>query len=213
MSGDAFEIVPCGDDAFRVLCGPGAVRHALADRLRGTGEWVSVVVGKRNVTVEYDPHAERGFEASERLKDIIATPGVSAVAVGRHHVLEAEFGGLAGPDLDALADRLGVTEAELVERIEGSKLEVDMLGFTPGFAYVAGLDASLEAERLANPRQRVDAGSIGLITGQIGLYALAGPAGWPIVGRVLQPLFDRSAADPFVLKAGDTLTLRGPRVP
>ena len=47
-----------------------------------------------------------------------------------------------------------------------------------------------------------------MITGQVGLYALEGPGGWPIVGRVLAPLFDRSQADPFLMAPGDEVVIR-----
>jgi allophanate hydrolase len=83
-----------------------------------------------------------------------------------------------------------------------------MLGFTPGFAYLSGLSPDIVSERLAHPRARVAAGSVGLITGQIGLYALDGPGGWPIIGRILNPLFDRERTEPFVLLAGDNVQLR-----
>ena len=83
-----------------------------------------------------------------------------------------------------------------------------MLGFTPGFAYLSGLSPMLLAERLAKPRVRVPAGSIGLITGQVGLYALEGPGGWPIIGRLQVPLFDRAAPNPFRLAPGDGVVLR-----
>ena len=118
------------------------------------------------------------------------------------------FGGEAGPDLAALAERLGQTEEQIIHIFERQTLRVDMLGFTPGFAYLTGLDPALVSERLAHPRARVAAGSIGLITGQVGLYALEGPGGWPIVGRVLAPLFDRTRPDPFLMAPGDEVVIR-----
>ena len=207
MSGARFEISACGDDALRILCGGGDIRHVLARQLAASAAWIDVVPGKENVTVSFDPHAERMADAQARLKTNIDFLSKGTMRGGARHTLPAEFGGQTGPDLTALATRLGRTEADIVEEVARATLTVDMLGFTPGFAYLTGLDPSLASERLAHPRSQVPAGSIGLITGQIGLYALDGPGGWPIIGRVVSPLFDRTRSDPFVLRPGDSVEL------
>ena len=77
-----------------------------------------------------------------------------------------------------------------------------MLGFTPGFAYIGGLDERLNIDRLPEPRQHVPAGSVGIAGGRSGLYSLPGPGGWPLVGRTSRKLFDATADDPFTLSAG-----------
>lgn len=213
MTPARFAIVACGDDALRVLCGEGDVRHAIARQLRMEPRWREIVPGKQDVTVAFDPHAEGMDEAVARLSAALAEISETAQVASKTHVLDADFGGSAGPDLARIAEASGKTQAEIVQLIEGSLLTVDLLGFTPGFAYLAGLDPALQAERLTHPRAQVAAGSIGLITGQIGLYALEGPGGWPIVGRVTTTLFDRSSTDPFRLQPGDRVTLRGKGVP
>ena len=101
--------------------------------------------------------------------------------------------------------RLALRPGDLIARLMQASFTVDFIGFTPGFAYLSGLDASLNVSRLASPRVRVPAGSIGMITGQAGLYTLEGPGGWPLIGQVREPLFDPSADDPFRLGAGDTV--------
>ena len=213
MTPARFAIVACGDDALRVLCGSGDVRHAIARQLRRDANWREIVPGKQDVTIAFDPHAEGMEKARMRLSIALANLDDAAQAAANEHVLEADFGGSAGPDLARIAEAAGKTQAEIVRLIEGSLLSVDLLGFTPGFAYLAGLEPELQAERLSHPRAQVPAGSIGLITGQIGLYALEGPGGWPIVGRVRTPLFDKSRDNPFRLQPGDRVTLRGKGAP
>jgi KipI family sensor histidine kinase inhibitor len=213
MTPARFAIVACGDDALRVLCGSGDVRHTIARQLRQDARWREIVPGKQDVSVTFDPHAEGMQVAHIRLIAALAKLDVAAQVATKTHVLEAKFGGSAGPDLERVAEDNGKTQVEIVGLIESSMLSVDLLGFTPGFAYLAGLDPSLHAERLTHPRAQVPSGSIGLITGQIGLYALEGPGGWPIVGRVQTPLFDKSSEDPFQLQPGDRVTLRGSLAP
>ncbi|MEQ9505681.1 MAG: carboxyltransferase domain-containing protein [Hyphomonas sp.] len=208
MNASAFDIIPCGDDALRIVCGAGDIRYALASQLVNDDAWQEIVPGKADLTVAFDPHTESMSAAMARLRDALQSSASFTLPAPRRIELTATFGGAEGPDLEALAERLGRSAEDILTTVEASKLKVDMLGFTPGFAYLTGLDQGLTSERLANPRPRVPAGSIGLITGQIGLYALDGPGGWPIIGRVNTPLFDRFASEPFLLSPGDEVAIR-----
>jgi KipI family sensor histidine kinase inhibitor len=208
MNAAEFGITACGDDALRIDCGAGEIRFQLARQLASSDAWLEVVPGKADVTVAFDPHTESMDLAVARLRGSLQSGEPLAPAPTRRMELPAHFGGVDGPDMDMLAQRLGRSPDDIIEAILGSKLTVDMLGFTPGFAYLVGLDPALVSERLANPRPRVPAGSIGLITGQLGLYALDGPGGWPIIGRVSTPLFDRTAETPFRLNPGDEVVIR-----
>ncbi len=204
-------IIALGDDALTILCGAGEIRHRIAQALRCGGAWLEVVSGKEDVTVAFDPHAEGLDEAKARLRAQLAALSYVELVEPRTHELIADFAGSTGPDLTSLAERMNVTEDALIGQVEQSVLTVDMLGFTPGFAYLTGLAPELVAERLPSPRPRVPAGSIGLVTGQIGLYALEGPGGWPLIGQLRAPLFDRYSANPFLLSAGDRVVLRRAR--
>ena len=112
------------------------------------------------------------------------------------------YGGDHGPDLEALCDRLDLTKDEFVRLHTGSEYRVDMLGFTPGFAFIGDLDERLHVPRRREPRQRVAAGSIGIADGRTGIYALRSPGGWMLVGRTPATLFDATANEPFRLHAG-----------
>ena len=84
----------------------------------------------------------------------------------------------------------------------GCEYTVDMVGFTPGFAFIGGLDERLHVPRRKEPRQRVEAGSVGIADGRTGLYAMASPGGWTLIGRTPCKLFDPRVEPPFVLGAG-----------
>lgn len=206
-------IAPCGDDALRIAPDQAGQRHALAAHLRACGTWTEVVAGRATVTVQFDPARLPMAQARALLAAQLARPWPVPAGAAAPQALVARFGGEDGPDLAQVAAGSGLAAAEVVRRLCASPLRVDLVGFTPGFAYLDGLDPALQASRLATPRPRVAAGSIGLISGQVGLYALPGPGGWPLVGRLCTPLFDAAATAPFLLQAGQSVRLvdAGPR--
>ena len=65
-----------------------------------------------------------------------------------------------------------------------------MLGFQPGFAYLAGLPGALNAPRLATPRKHAPARSVAIADGMCAAYPFDSPGGWRLIGRTPAPLFD-----------------------
>ena len=106
------------------------------------------------------------------------------------------------PDIEQLAHVKGITVDEVINIHSSKEYRVYMLGFLPGFSYMGEID-----ERIAMPRQPqpkpVAAGSIGIAGIQTGIYPLASPGGWQIIGRTPLQLFDPSKEDPTLLKTGD----------
>ena len=79
---------------------------------------------------------------------------------------------------------------------------VYMLGFTPGFPYLGGMDERIATPRLTKPRTRIPAGSVGIAGSQTGFYPLETPGGWQLIGRTPVKAFDPAAKTPFLLEAG-----------
>lgn len=202
------EIRHIGDDALALKVEGRTERHAIARHLRETGTWMDVVPGKLEVSVQFDPYRFSPAAARERLVEEASEATLDTVNALEPVNLVARVGQMDSPDLEAVCAANDLSVDEFLRRIEESPLIVDMMGFQPGFAYVAGVDAELRAERLAMPRQRVAAGSVGFLTGQVGLYSLAGPGGWPIIGRITEALFDRSASHQFLLAPGVPIRLK-----
>ena len=113
------------------------------------------------------------------------------------------YGGSFGPDLADWARHGGFTPEEGIARHTGGDYRVAMLGFAPGFPYLMGLDPALAMPRLATPRARIPAGSVGIGGGQTGVYPAAGPGGWRLLGRTPLRLFDPGASPPALLAPGD----------
>ena len=118
------------------------------------------------------------------------------------------YGGAHGPDLDFVARHNGLTPAEVVAIHSAGEYPVYMLGFTPGFPYLGGLDARIAAPRLETPRSRVPAGSVGIAGSQTGIYSLDSPGGWRLIGWTPLRLFDPAADPPALLNVGDVVKFR-----
>ena len=108
-----------------------------------------------------------------------------------------------GPDLAEVATHCGLTPDEVVGRHTKGHYVVYFIGFQPGFAYLGGLDPALHTPRRAEPRVAVPAGSVGIGGAQTGIYPLATPGGWQLIGRTALPLFDPQAEPPTLLAPGD----------
>jgi len=113
------------------------------------------------------------------------------------------YGGEHGPDLQHVADHCGLTVEDVVTAHCSPLYLVYMLGFTPGFPYLGGMSERIATPRLAVPRMEIPAGSVGIADRQTGIYPIASPGGWRIIGRTPLRLFDPSVERPFLFDAGD----------
>ena len=107
-----------------------------------------------------------------------------------------------GPDLDEVATMWGVGPDEVVGRLERIPWRVAFCGFAPGFAYLAGLPYQFAVPRLATPRPKVPAGSVGLADRYAGIYPSTSPGGWRLVGHTEVTLFDPDRTPPALLSPG-----------
>lgn len=78
-----------------------------------------------------------------------------------------------------------------------------MLGFLPGFTYLGGLDERIHTPRLANPRLKINAGSVGIAGSQTGIYPLDSPGGWQLMGMTPVKTYDPDREVPILVQAGD----------
>ena len=114
------------------------------------------------------------------------------------------YGGEYGPDLSFVAEHNGLTPEEVVKRHSEGLYLVYMLGFLPGFAYMGGMDESIACPRLTSPRTKIPAGSVGIAGTQTGIYPLASPGGWQLIGRTPLKMFSINGEQTtFALSAGD----------
>jgi inhibitor of KinA len=201
-------LIRCGDDLFSVATESPQEAQALARQLRDSGDWREVTPGIDSVVVQFDAAARDGDDVRQAIESVLAK-GIEPLQASQSLVeIPVVYGGEYGPDLDALCEATGMSANDVIALHTGREYTVDMVGFTPGFAFIGELDERLRVPRRKEPRQRVEAGSVGIADGRTGIYAMASPGGWTIVGRTPHTLFDPHAEQPFALSAGTRVRFR-----
>lgn len=116
-----------------------------------------------------------------------------------------------GEDLEQVAQHTGLSPGEVVAAHTAAPWKVGFGGFAPGFAYLVGGDPRLQVPRLAEPRTRVPAGSVGLAGEFSGVYPRQNPGGWQLIGRTDAVMWDIDRAEPALLTPGMWVQFRAVR--
>jgi len=202
-------VVPAGDSAILIELGSevdpeiSSMVFALTDLIKvaGLNSDLEVLPTYRSVLVYYDPlvcsYAEM-FDAVNGAVEGLVEP-ISVNSSLKIVEIPVVYGGDDGPDLHFVADHAGITEDAVIELHSRTDYRVYMLGFSPGFPYLGGLDERIAAPRLKTPRVLVPAGSVGIAESQTGVYPNAGPGGWRIIGRTSVTLFDVNSSTPSLI--------------
>ena len=162
-----------------------------------------VVVGYRSVMVYVDPLAEQAAGIERRLEAIAAAPVETAGITGALVEVPVCYDGPHGPDLADVAAFGRCDTQEVIERHLAFEYRVFVVGFVPGFAYMAAVDPRIAAPRRSTPRLRVPAGSVAVAAGQTGIYPAETPGGWSLIGRCPIKPYDPERAQPFLFHPGD----------
>lgn len=202
-SGEACLVVEFADDIDRAAnVKLQSLRHSLAGRkIPGVREFVPTY---RSLSIHHDPIRL----PREKLEGIVAGAlgeiGGEAETKRRILVMPVVYGGEYGPDMENVCRHTGFEEAEVIRRHTGTDCYCFMLGFTPGFSYLGGMDPALETPRLETPRVLIPAGSVGIAGKQTGAYSIDSPGGWQLIGRTPLRLFDpQNEKNPTLVDAGD----------
>jgi 5-oxoprolinase (ATP-hydrolysing) subunit B len=164
----------------------------------GLRDWT---LGARSLLVTFDPLATDPSAITRSAA--IWENDFAAIPEGRRHDVPVCYGGAAGVDLEELAGERSISPERFVELHCAVEYQVAFLGFSPGFAYLAGLDDSIAADRLPSPRLHVPRGSVAIGGRYTGIYPDSGPGGWRLIGRTPAALFDSRATVPALLAPGD----------
>ncbi len=215
-SQEPIRLAPLGDAAITVEFGDEINPHinarvaTFAQTVADQG-WegiLDIVPTYRSVTIYFDAMHWNSSALANRLKRLAHPSSEGSTPRGTLHTIPVLYGGEWGPDLTDLATFAGLTSIETIRLHISVHYRVYMLGFSPGFPYLGLVPERLAMPRLATPRTKVPAGSVGIADRQTGIYPSSTPGGWRLIGRTPIPLFRKTDSSPFLLKPGDLVQFK-----
>lgn len=177
----------------------------LEKRINELDEVICAVVGMNTVCVyTKDLQYKELLDLKVKLDDLYKNTKPMNIE-GNTIEIPVDYGGKLGMDLANVAKAKNLSIKEFVKLHTEPLYTVYFLGFQPGFVYLGGLLDILHTPRLATPRTKIPAGSVGIGGAQTGIYPFSSPGGWQIIGNTKEKLFDSTRENPSLFKAGDRL--------
>ncbi|HSV56193.1 MAG TPA: 5-oxoprolinase subunit PxpB [Magnetospirillaceae bacterium] len=209
-------IHPYGETALIVLCGEGITEDAYR-KVRGIQDALTtdppeglleLIPAYNSLLVVYDFLSADFAAFAKAVRSRAERASSAPEPPGRVVEIPVCYEGPHAPDLEEVARHAGLPPREVIEIHSSATYLVYMLGFTPGFPYLGGMDGRIASPRRASPRIRVPEGSVGIADRQTGIYPQESPGGWNLVGRTPAVLFDPLRESPALLAAGQRVRFR-----
>ncbi|MBV1787570.1 5-oxoprolinase subunit PxpB [Marinobacterium sp. D7] len=183
------------------------VQHAVGETERLLGEaLIDLVPSYASLLVIYNPFLIDHLEVRRRLQELANNSAEGEVTEGTLIKLPVWYSTESGPDLEALAQKAGLSVDEVIALHATTEYRVYAIGFAPGFAYLGQVDERIAAPRLATPRQVVPRGSVAIADRQTAIYPSASPGGWNLIGRCPTRMFDPDSDPCMPVQVGDRVS-------
>lgn len=208
---EQIRFLPCGEGAVTVAF-PQEIREDTnrkirflaarlrEQRIRGVRETVPTFC---SLTVYFDPLVLSRRKLEARILSLLCGYREDAGQLRRVFRIPVCYEGEYAPDMEDVCRLTGLTKEQVVGLHTSVDYLIYMLGFLPGFPYLGGMDPRLEAPRLDSPRTVIPPGAVGIGGKQTGIYPLASPGGWRLIGRTPVKIYDPGRETPIVYQAGD----------
>ncbi|MDR2759630.1 MAG: 5-oxoprolinase subunit PxpB [Spirochaetaceae bacterium] len=204
-------ISPCGESALLVEFAPviSAVVndrvHALAKNLAEdpVPGLVETVPAYGSLLVYFDLRRIRFRRLQGLIRRRITQSTEGSAPARTLFFIPVCYEGAFAEDLGEVVSHTGLSPGEILRRHTAPRYRIFMLGFLPGFPYLGGLDPRLETPRRKTPRTAVPRGAVGIGGNQTGIYPLASPGGWQLIGRTPIRPYDSRREEPVLYKTGD----------
>jgi inhibitor of KinA len=216
-----YTIFQLGDQAVTLSLG-NAITPAHHSKIISIRNWLrqhtfpgllDIIVAYSTLTVIYDLYEiKRNINPSSVFDFVQQHLNTAYNSAGDLNVIKPNlkripvcYEGPFSPDMDLVASLKQISTEEIIKLHTSKIYQVYMIGFLPGFPYMAEIDQRLIVPRKDKPRASVEAGSVGLAGIQTGIYPVVSPGGWQIIGRTPVILFNKNDNPPVKLEPGDAI--------
>ena len=162
-----------------------------------------LVPSYRSLMAVYDPLVISLNSLESKMNEIWNALDDARLPDPRAVEIPVVYGDKYGPDLEWIADYHKMTPQDVIRLHTQPTYQVYMIGFMPGYPYMGEVPDELVTPRRKTPRTHVPGGSVGIAQKQTGIYPVASPGGWQIIGRTPVRLFDPQGKPPSFLEMGD----------
>ena len=153
----------------------------------------------RSLMIYYDP-LKISYEELEKRVRILGSAGtLKGHTQKRILKIPCCYGARFGPDLRDMEEYTGLDRDEIIAIHSSVDYRIYMMGFLPGFVYLGGLDPRIEMPRLSTPRVKIPAGAVGIGGNQTGVYPVASPGGWRLIGGTPVEFYDAGRQEPIFM--------------
>ncbi len=208
-----FKYFPLGDSAFIVKAGndisPDTHKkirnfaHVIdLEKIEGV---IELIPAYNEIQVCYDPDKIYYSDLLDRLHDLEQKAAKSKKTKIKLIYIPVCYENEFSIDISEIAEVNSITEQEVVKIHTDAEYLVYMLGFTPGFCYLGGMSEQISTPRKENPRNKIEAGAVGIAGNQTGIYPIDSPGGWQIIGKTPLRLFDPERNPEFLIESGNYL--------
>ena len=200
--GDRAVLVELGDDISPQINQKvrGLYIGTKGHRIKGIKD---LVPSYRSLMVVYDPLIISLDSLESQMNEIWNALDDARLPDPRTVEIPVVYGDKYGPDLEWIADYHKMTPQDVIRLHTQPTYQVYMIGFMPGYPYMGEVPDELVTPRRKTPRTHVPRGSVGIAQKQTGIYPVASPGGWQIIGRTPVRLFDPQGKPPSFLEMGD----------
>lgn len=161
-----------------------------------------------SVLISFDPLVINPRDFDRHVRALVDRIDSVETAPPRSVVIPVCYDKTYGIDLEFVANYTNLSVDDVIRYHTSVEYLVYFLGFAPGFPYLGELPEALATPRLSTPRVTVPEGSVAIGGSQTGIYSVASPGGWQIIGRTPLKLFRPLENPPTILEMGDLVRFK-----
>ncbi len=167
--------------------------------------FTDIVISYTSLMISINPLKINIFDFYEQLTKLKALflQETNSKTLGKHVEIPVYYGKEVALDAQTVCEYTQLSFEEVVDIHQQQTYHIYAIGFAPAFAYLGQTASQIHVPRLASPRLKVPALSVGLADWQTAIYPKTSPGGWQIIGRAAFKIFDAKEKNLTFLDVGD----------